>query len=41
MLYTGITRAKEDIKFINFNPKRLPNKDDVETFKILDKIIYP
>lgn len=41
MLYTGITRAKDDIQFINFNPEKLPNKDDVETFKILDKIIYP
>ena len=41
MLYTGITRAREDIKFINFNPEKLPSKDDVETFKILDKIIYP
>ena len=38
MLYTAITRAKTDIKFIKFN--HLPNKDDIEAFKIMRDIIY-
>ena len=38
MLYTAITRAKDDIKFIKF--KHLPNKTDIEAFKIMRDVIY-
>jgi hypothetical protein len=38
MLYTAITRARDDIKFIKF--KHLPNKTDIEAFKIMRDVIY-
>ena len=38
MLYTAITRARDDVKFIKF--KHLPNKDDINAFKIMRDIIY-
>jgi len=38
MLYTAITRASEDVKFIKF--KYLPDKSDIEAFKIMRNVIY-
>ena len=38
MLYTAITRASEDVKFIKF--KHLPDKSDIEAFKIMRNVIY-
>ena len=38
MLYTAITRARDDIKFIKF--KHLPSKSDIEAFKIMRDVIY-
>lgn len=38
MLYTAITRAKDDIKFIKFN--HLPSKTDINAFKIMRDVIY-
>lgn len=38
MLYTAITRASEDIKFIKIN--HLPNMSDINAFKTLRNVIY-
>ena len=38
MLYTAITRARDDVKFIKF--KHLPNKTDIDAFKIMRDVIY-
>ena len=38
MLYTAITRAKEDIKFIKFN--NCPEISDINAFKIMRDVIY-
>lgn len=38
MLYTAITRARDDIKFIKF--KHLPSKTDISSFKIMRDVIY-
>ena len=41
MLYTAITRAKEDVKFVQFK-QNLPQtfKDDLNAFKIMRDVIY-
>ena len=41
MLYTAITRAKEDVKFVQFK-QNLPKtfKDDLNAFKIMRDVIY-
>ena len=38
MLYTAITRARDDVKFIKI--KHLPNKEDIEAFKVMRDCIY-
>ena len=38
MLYTAITRASEDVKFIKF--KHLPNKTDIDAFNVMKDVIY-
>lgn len=38
MLYTAITRASEDIKFIKFD--HWPSKTDINAFKIMRDVIY-
>lgn len=38
MLYTAITRARDDVRFIKI--KHLPNKEDIEAFKVMRDCIY-